>query len=90
MKEDIYKIKIFIYEENSDPVDFSIEGNDLVYIQECARDSLPAICKAYKLDVGELRIEIQISKNGEYFDSDTMIANYDGTKIEPNLEVIGG
>lgn len=71
MKKDKYEIEIVIsVEPQSDPLEVTIAGEDLLILK---RDILPTVIQTCNNDgytSGKVYIEITVSKNGEWYDSD--------------------
>lgn len=71
-----YEIEIFVtVDEQSDPLEVTIAGNDLYSLKKDITPTVKQICKDNGYTKGLVDVEIAISKNGEWYDSDEKTLN---------------
>jgi len=73
----MYELTLFIYElpvESADPYEISIQGEDVCQLKSQIDELILHVANSGHNEyvVGEVFVEMQITKDGEYFDSDEL------------------
>ena len=74
----LFTLKLYIYPitdcsedlKSRDPLEVEVESNDDLYLKSIINDCIIQTMKAFKANEGKTYIEMNIFKNGRYYDSD--------------------